>query len=415
MPRQSRGPRLYLRKGRIDGRSGHRLPDLFYIRDGHVERGTGCGPDRLREAERALAAYLAEKGRPARRVAYSPSDPAEVPIADVVALYATERAPKLSDPESAGGRLKVLLAWWGDKHVADVTRSNCNAYVAHRIAQPRRAATTEKGRLRLVTPQGARRELEDLSAALSYWTDEHHLNPRPKVIMPERPPSPRDALTRAQAASLVKAARGFRKTADGAWERLPALTRARRAHMARFILVGCYTGTRPGAIKSLLWRESPLQAWVDLDKAMIYRRGRAERDTKKRRPVARMPQALAAHMRRWAKLDAARSARAAAAAQKAGKDAPPPIASVIHYAGAPVQSVRGSFAAIVADAGLSGEITPHWLRHTAATWLMESGADPWAASAYMGMTVETLERHYGHHRPDYQAAVTSSRRRTKTA
>lgn len=415
MPRLSRGPRLYLRRGRVDRKTGRALPDVYFIRDGSFERGTGCGPHSLREAERALAVYIAEKGPAARPSAYSESNPAQVLVAEVLTLYATERAPELADPESTGGRIRALLAWWGDKKLSGVTRTNCRAYVAHRITQPRKAAKTEAGRKRLVTEQGARRELEDLSAAIGYWDGEHHLSPRPKVIMPDKSQEQRDALTRQQAAALLKAARGYRRLEDGRWERLPVLTRARRRHMARFLLVGCYTGTRPGAIMQLLWQESPLQAWVDLDKSMIYRRGKKERETKKRRPVARMPPRLAAHMRRWARIDAARSAALAEEAKRKGEPIPPAIASVVHYADRPVESVRGSFEAIVADAGLAAEITPHWLRHTAATWLMEAGVDPWSASAYMGMTMQVLEDHYGHHRPDYQASVVASPHRGRRA
>lgn len=400
MPRQSRGPRLYLRKGRVDARTGRPLPDLYYIRDGASERGTGCGPGGLREAERALAAYIAEKGPQAREAGYRPGDPSKVCVADVVALYAAERAPQLSDPESTGGRLKTLLAWWGARKLADVTRSNCRAYVAHRIAQPRKTAKTAVARKRLVTEQGARRELEDLSAAISYWDAEHHLSPKPKVSMPEKRESPRDALTRAEGAALLKAAMGYRKGADGHWARQSKAIRARRAHLRRFVLIGFYTGTRPGAVKRLLWQESPLQAWVDLDRAVIHRRGRAERETKKRRPIVKMPKRLVAHMRRWARLDAALDRQ---------------IGSVVHYAGDPVGSVKGAFAAVVADAGLDARITPHWLRHTAATWLMEAAEDPWSAAGYMGMTMETLENCYGHHRPDFQAKIAASPRRSKTA
>lgn len=413
MPRRSRGPRLYLRVGRVDQRTGRALPDLYYIRDGATERGTGCGPDSLREAERALAAYITEKGPAPRESANRPSHPSDVLIADVLALYASERAPRLADPESTGGRIETLLAWWGDKTLGDVTRSNCSAYLARRISQPRRAARTAHAMKRTVTPMGVRRELEDLSAAIGYWKDEHHLSWRPAVVMPEKPESARDALTRGQAAAMLRAAMGH-KLGEKGWERLSKAMRARRAHMRRFVLIGLYTGTRPGVIMKLLWGESPLQAWVDLEpgREMIYRRGRGERETKKRRPVARLPKRLAAHMARWARLDAARSEREAAEARKRGEDPPPAIASVVHYAGAPVESVRGSFEAIVADAGLSPEVTPHWLRHTAATWLMEAAVEPWAAAGYMGMTMQTLERHYGHHRPDFQAAVSASPRRT---
>ncbi len=82
----------------------------------------------------------------------------------------------------------------------------------------------------------------------------------------------------------------------------------------------------------------------------------------------------------------------------------PPIGTVIHHGGNPIRSTRRSFAGLVADGGLqrNEKVTPHWLRHTAATWLMEADAPPWAAAQFMGMTVKTLEEHYGHHRPGYQ-------------
>jgi integrase len=46
-------------------------------------------------------------------------------------------------------------------------------------------------------------------------------------------------------------------------------------------------------------------------------------------------------------------------------------------------------------------ISPHTLRHTAATWLMQRGADPWQAAGYLGMSLEVLLNTYGHHHPDY--------------
>jgi integrase len=41
------------------------------------------------------------------------------------------------------------------------------------------------------------------------------------------------------------------------------------------------------------------------------------------------------------------------------------------------------------------------MRHTAATWLMQNGADLWTAAGHLGTTVEVLERIHGHHQLDY--------------
>jgi integrase len=51
-------------------------------------------------------------------------------------------------------------------------------------------------------------------------------------------------------------------------------------------------------------------------------------------------------------------------------------------------------------AGLSG-VTPHTLRHTAATWLMQNGVPIWEAAGFLGMSAEMLARVYGHHHPDH--------------
>jgi len=61
--------------------------------------------------------------------------------------------------------------------------------------------------------------------------------------------------------------------------------------------------------------------------------------------------------------------------------------------GQPVKSVKTGFATAVRLSGLSlkeGKISPHTLRHTAATWLMQRRADPWQASGFLGMSVKVL-------------------------
>ena len=58
--------------------------------------------------------------------------------------------------------------------------------------------------------------------------------------------------------------------------------------------------------------------------------------------------------------------------------------------------------------GDRGHVTPHVLRHTAATWAMQNGGDLWQIAGFLGMTVEMLERVYGHHHPDFQRGAAES-------
>ena len=51
---------------------------------------------------------------------------------------------------------------------------------------------------------------------------------------------------------------------------------------------------------------------------------------------------------------------------------------------------------------LPADVTPHVLRHSRATWLLQRGVDPWQAAGHLGMTVGTLTRTYGHHSPTWQ-------------
>lgn len=414
MPRPSKGPRLYLRPARPEKRQ----EAGWVIRDGGRELGTGCGPGDRAGAEVALGQYIIDKhaqqgpGEPASdrdRV----RDPSSVLIADVLAVYARERAPFVADPASASHRIESLLDYWAadkaampdkrDGTLGSILRSTCQGYVAWRTAQKVKGYK-DPARAPFVSDQSARRELEDLSAAIGWYAQEHPLSRLPVVTLPPKAESPRDALTREQAARLLKAAMGYRWNAEtNRWTKLPATTRTNRRHLRRFLMLGFYTGTRHTVILKLLWSESPTQAWVDLDRGVIYRRGREERDHKtKRRPVCQIPPRVLSCLRRWKRLDDVRQAQLQAAHMDAGGDPAtlPQIQSVIHFNGQPLAGrIRTGFEGLVRDAGLSEDVTPHWMRHSCATWLMEADAPPWLAAGFMGMSMQTLENIYGHHRP----------------
>ena len=81
-----------------------------------------------------------------------------------------------------------------------------------------------------------------------------------------------------------------------------------------------------------------------------------------------------------------------------------------------MRSVKTAFKTALRLAGVAGRISPHTLRHTAATWLMQNGVDKWEAAGFLGMSVEMLDRVYGHHHPDHlrRAAMSIGYRRIQS-
>jgi integrase len=98
-------------------------------------------------------------------------------------------------------------------------------------------------------------------------------------------------------------------------------------------------------------------------------------------PEAPIPPRLLAHLRRW-------------------KDRKLIATRFVEFKGKPDASVKKGFKTAVELAGLPGKVTPHTLRHTAATWLMQRGMPIWEAAGFLGMSPEVLQETYGHHHPD---------------
>jgi integrase len=213
------------------------------------------------------------------------------------------------------------------------------------------------------------------------------------VVLPERG-KPRDRwLTRSEVARLLWVCIRYRehqKVHRGSAKGQVARTRKRPLyHLARFILLGVYTGSRAGAIATASPYPAPGRSFVDLHHGIFYRLTIGAKETNKRQPPVPIPPRLIAHLRRWAALGIARE-------------------HIVEWNGKPVQSVKTAFKSAVKLAGLTGRISPHTLRHTAATWLMQAGVDKWEAAGFLGMSPEILERVYGHHHPDYLRTAASA-------
>ncbi len=342
MPRKAAGARLYFRKDQ----------GVWIIRDtGLPDRSTGSR-DR-RDAEKALAHYIAHKG-----IVTGTRHPDRFPVREALDVYGRERAVTRADPARIAYAIEALLPFWGDLSIADVKGETCRRYAKSRVR------VFKDGTTRPVSDGTTRRELNVLQAAINYCHREGYVTSPSVVTLPE-PPPPRDRwLTRSEAARLIWTA----------WRSPKA------KHLARFILLALYTGTRKDAILRLGFMPNTVGGWIDLDAEVIYRRSASERETKKRRKPVRMPRKLLAHCRRW---------------QAAGSR------WAVEIRGARVADVKKAFEGVSARAGFT-DISPHTLKHTAITWAMQKGMRIEQAADYFDTTADTIRRVYWHHSPDYQ-------------
>lgn len=369
MPRPAKGPHLWWRKDRTDKSGKVVAAGQWFILDAGKHVATGCAQGEKAEADRQLAEYIVDSYRPVRRA----RDIEDITVAEVLAIYDADLREKQANQKTYDKRIIRLNDWWGKKRLAEVTGQTCRDYLASR---------GKSG--------GARRDLEDLRSAINYHAKEGLHRGVVRVWLPDKGPARDRFLTRSEAARLIWACWRFREAQRrrGGPNKGMTLPTSKKPlqHVARFILIGLYTGTRAGSIAKASPYRKEGRSWVDLDAGVFYRLPEGKRATNKRQPPIRLPDHLLAHLRRWKRTSISSS-------------------HFVEYRGKPVAQVNKGFAHGVQLAGLEGEIVPHTLRHTAATWLMQNGADLWEAAGILGMSVEVLERTYGHHHPDFQRAA----------
>jgi integrase len=333
MPRKSAGPKLWFDKAR----------STWTIIDGRKRIRTGCGAEEDKRAQESLGDYIASK--------HSITDGPNPVIADVLSAYSEEKLAGKPSEAHILYDIGNLNRWWGTKCVADINSRNGNAYIRHRHG--------------IVS---ARRELAFLNAAVKYWHKEHGpLKSVPTLSLPASPSPRKHWMTREQAARFLWVAR-------------------KTPHLARFFIIGWYTGSRRAKILSLRW------SMVDLEPGIMQRQPPGVPEPKnKKAPPMKMGKRLMAHLKRWRRMD--------------GKDAE----FVIAFNGRPIKRPIRTWDNARRKAKLPAYITPHILRHTRATNMMQQRKDPWEASKALGMSLDMLSRVYGHHHPDWQKDVSETR------
>lgn len=147
-------------------------------------------------------------------------------------------------------------------------------------------------------------------------------------------------------------------------------------HLRLFVMLGVMTGARSGAILELRWDQ------VDLPRRLVdYGEGHGN----KRRAIAPINDELMAAL--------------TAAKELACTD------FVVEHKGKPMGTVKNGFAAACERAKIEG-VTPHILRHTCCTWLVEAGVSYEEIGKLVGDTAATIERIYGHHSPAFLKRAT---------
>src|SRR5712671_3714832 len=175
---------------------------------------------------------------------------------------------------------------------SDQRQPNQPANISH---QPRASpdSTSLASRIEFPTMTGSRRDLETLRAAINHHANQGFHRGLVRVSLPPKG-EPRDRwLTRDEAAALIWHCWRYREKQtvhSGKGKGRPVFTAKRPLrHIARFILIGIYTGTRASAIAAASPYAEQGRSFVDLARGIFYRKQIGKRATKKRQTPAPVP------------------------------------------------------------------------------------------------------------------------------
>ncbi|MBO4169562.1 tyrosine-type recombinase/integrase [Cereibacter azotoformans] len=317
--------------------------DPWHIRDGKKRISTG-ETDRSK-ATAVLMDYIGKR-KGATRAAAGPSAGT---VSDLLRAWADIRREE--NARSYETKWKYVVATI-ERHAGRLTLPVVDKAWSRRYAKARYAEG--------VAHATVRQELQVLSSAWKIARgDRATYLDLPDFVLP--PPSdPRDVfLTKDEARALLAACE---------WP-----------HIRLFIRIALATGGRPGAVLALKWPR------VDFAAGIINLRSYKPSEAEHLKKAARVP----------IEEDVAEDLMAAREAAQTDH--------VVEFRGRPMKSVRKAFATVVEKVGLDPEvITPHVLRHSAATWMAQAGVDMWQIAGFLGHRDTTMVMQvYGHHHPDY--------------
>jgi integrase len=335
--------------------------DRYHVQwweDGKPQR-VPTGQTDQRQAEVWLKQFIAGQG--------TPEAPARPTVDRILTGYLADRQAKpVRGYDTLVTNYKALTRHLGDLEPDHLTRERIRFYRRQRAVEGHEVGPADSRRVKPIQDGTILRELVTLRAALRWAKNEKWISEEPYIEVPSQPP-PRDRwLTRDEADRLLEHAQAL--------------------HVRTFLAVCLYTAARPGAVLQLTWPKVDMaQGLIDLGR-VSGGKGRA---------VVPIAEKLRPYLE---------EARAAATCP-----------FVVEHGGKPVASVKTGVRAAVRRAALQS-VTPHTLRHSAATWMAMSGVPIEVIARVLGHTnSRTTWKVYAKFSPDYLRSAISALDGTGTA
>jgi integrase len=307
-------------------------------------RSVSTGQTDKRQASVWLNQFVAGQG--------TPEPPAAPTLSQVLDGYLADRKQAVIGYETLVTNAKALKRQLGDLEPDHLTTERMRFYRSRRRAEGHEVGPADNRRKKPIQDGTILRELVTLRAALKWAQNQKWIVTAPHIEVPSQPPPRERWLTRDEADRL--------------------LASAQAPHVRTFLAICLYTAARAQAVMDLTWNRINSDAGIiDLGSASGGKARSVVPITAKLRPY----------------LEEARRAAT--------------CAYVIEHAGKPVASVKTGTRAAARRAGLPG-VTPHVLRHTAATWMAMERVPMEQIARMLGHSDTRITwRTYAKYSPDY--------------
>lgn len=358
-PTVHRGRSASVRSGAVELKLAENGVWYVHWSEGGRSRRRTTGERGRAEAEAFLANFILE-----RAVTKNPQG--DMTVLAVLDDYWHEHACKVESAE----RIHIIIRHLAEHFGADVMASELSRPVVDGYYRARAAQGIGAGTIR--------REAGSLVAAINHAARERRLdrNLIPHIALPAEPPA-KDRWLRSEEVAALRAACG---PVDSSLDSL---------RIRVFFEIALNTAARKRSIETLSWLQ------VNFDGRLIDFNPAGRRQTAKRR--ARVP--IADELMPWLRMAHVQWGSTGWVLGQSNR-------------------LADRFEAAVRRAGLwsadrAVNVSPHTVRHTAATHMAQAGVSLWDIAGVLGDTLATVEKKYAHHHPDYLRSAVNFRERAK--